>query len=68
MSKYTSNAEWPETITVGNIEGYNVSTDIHDSKEAAIAICKKLMREGFGGEGKIFPIRTWIDCSDEDYI
>ena len=59
MSKYTSNAEWPDTVRLGCTP--NVSTDTHDSKEFAEAVCRRLEREGFGGERKIFPIRVWVE-------
>jgi len=56
---YESWAKWPyPEVQLGNEE--NISTDEHPSKEHAEAIIKMLKRDGFGGEGKIFPIATGI--------
>lgn len=44
---------------VGNTA--NESTDTHDSKEAAEAVCRLLEQHGFGGEGKIFPVSTRVE-------
>jgi hypothetical protein len=54
-------AVWPETIRVGNAEGRNESSDDHDSPEAAYAVCRMLERDGFGGEGKVFPLSTRVE-------
>jgi len=59
MNKFSSNAEWPEEVNIGKIP--NVSTDEHRDKETANWICLQLQRHGFGGEGKIFPIKTWVE-------
>ena len=59
-SKYKSNAQWPE----GTLGGYNhdISDDSHSTKEEAHTVCMMLEKHGFAGEGKIFPIQTWV-CS-----
>jgi len=54
-------AVWPDTISVGNVEGRNESSDDHDSPEAAYAVCRMLERDGFGGEGKVFPVSTRVE-------
>ena len=59
---FRSCAEWPQ----GTMNGYNneVSTDDHygpDPHGMAVAVCAGLEREGFGGQGKIFPLKTWIE-------
>lgn len=54
-------AVWPDTISVGNVVGKNESSDEHDSPEAAHAVCWMLERDGFGGEGKVFPISTRVE-------
>ena len=53
---WKSNAEWPE------VPGLYVkfSDDKHDTEEQAEAVCKMLRERGFGGDGKIFPVRTWV--------
>jgi len=35
--------------------------DIHESKEAALAVCGMLMEQGLGGEGIHFPFETWVE-------
>lgn len=57
-------AVWPDTISVGNVEGKNESSDEHESPEAAFAVCKMLQRDGFGGEGKVFPLSTRVESID----
>jgi hypothetical protein len=54
-------AVWPDTIRVGNMEGRNESSDDHDSPEAAYAVCRMLERDGFGGDGKVFPVSTRVE-------
>ncbi len=57
---YKSCAEWPkETYT--NKYGNSISTDKHGSEEEAQSICRGLEREGFGGQGKVFPLKTWVE-------
>lgn len=59
--KYQSNALWAaaEALCVSPY-GDNISTDTHDTFEQAIGVCKGLERHGFGGDGKVFPLRTWV--------
>lgn len=58
--KYTSNAKWPRMDAyLGNAD---VTSDEHDTKEQAQAVCDILEREGFGGEGKMFPVKTWVEA------
>lgn len=54
--QWKSIAIWPDTIKVGNVVGKNESVDTHDTEERAIAVCTLLMRDGFGGEKKVFPL------------
>ena len=58
---WTSNAKWP----VHNRHSLEVSTDRHETKKQAEAVCASLKRDGLGGEGKVFPLMTWVDCSKE---
>lgn len=61
---YYSCARWPHpAIQLGCIA--NVSSDMHSTREAAQAVCDRLRREGFGGEGKDFPLETWVACSTD---
>jgi|SRR6185369_3870096 len=54
--EFISKAWWPETVNLGN--EFNSSTDKHPSFASALAVCKLLREQGFGGEGKIFPTNT----------
>lgn len=55
---WISYAEWaPEVFT--SQYGTHISTDDHQSEGAAKSVCQMLKKEGFGGMGKDFPIRTW---------
>jgi len=60
MSKWKSCAEWPEGVYTAP-DGSHVSKDTHDTREAAKAVCGLLTRQGFGGEGRHFPRRTWVE-------
>lgn len=50
--KYRSVAEWPHC---------GKTTDSHYSEESAEAVCRLLQREGYGGDRKIFPIKTYTE-------
>ena len=39
----------------------DLTTDLHDSKEQAVAVCDMLMRDGLGGEKIHFPFETWVE-------
>jgi len=51
MKRWQSNAEW-----LGEIR----TKDTHDSKEEADGVCRRLMRDGYGEDGDIFPLRVWV--------
>lgn len=57
--KHQSNALWPAGVC-SSMYGDNISTDTHPTIEHAQAVCEALEREGFGGERKHFPLRTWV--------
>jgi len=61
QKKITSNAQWPQDSTFGTIAD---SSDIHDTYIDACTACAKLEKDGFGGSGVVFPIRTWIDYAN----
>jgi hypothetical protein len=42
-------------------ENSETTSDEHDTREQAQAVCDMLEREGFGGEGKMFPVKTWVE-------
>jgi len=58
VKRYHSNAQWPDCVALGTSD--NSSTDSHYTKKEAESICKMLERDGFGGDGLIFPIKTWV--------
>ena len=64
MKKWTSNAQWPLDVYRG-MDGSGVTSDEHDSRESAQAICAALRSEGFGGERKQFPLRAWVEEKQE---
>lgn len=65
--RWKSIAVWPKgTITTIHEDDTkpdegDISTDTHLSYEAAQWVCRELNLSGFGGDGKIFPINTFIE-------
>ncbi len=57
--KWRSCAKWP--INVTTTFPNNVSKDTHDTKEQAEGVCSLLHKDGLGGNGKIFPLTTWVE-------
>lgn len=55
--RWRSCARWPE----GTVCGTDKTTDVHDTKEQAMGVCRLLKQNGFGGNGGVFPIRTWVE-------
>lgn len=62
--RWRSIAIWPDTIKVGNVIGKNESDDIHDSYDAAEAVCLLLEQHGFGGQRKVFPVATRVEPTE----
>jgi hypothetical protein len=60
MQKWISHAQWPLHVYSGDVFGTGISTDTHDSESEAVAVCRGLERDGFGGQRKEFPIATWV--------
>lgn len=54
--RWRSVAVWP----VGVVEG-DRSDDLHDTKEQASGVCALLKQNGFGGDGKVFPLQTYVE-------
>ena len=65
IKKFTSNALWPVKSRIFNEYGNNESKDYHYSKEVAQSVCDMLESHGCGGEGEIFPLKTWIGDNNE---
>ena len=59
---WQSKAYWPRGtgVSLGNSE--NASTDTHPTKAHAQAVADTLRSEGFGGEGKIYPLKIEVTC------
>ena len=56
--QFTSNAAWPLcTYSHDN----DVTTDGPQSMETACVICDMLSKDGWGGEGTIKPLVTWVE-------
>jgi hypothetical protein len=64
--KYKSIAEWGDFTT----------EDTHDTQDQAESVCRILERDGFGGQGKVFPKSTRVEpvdvvaivCTDQKLI
>ena len=56
---FQSNALWPKGVC-SSMYGDGISTDTHMTRAQAEAVCRALEREGFGGERKHFPLKTWV--------
>ena len=56
---WQSCAQWPTDVYSGT-DGNGMSTDKHVTKERAKAVCRILEKNGFGGAGKSYPIKTWV--------
>jgi len=60
MDKWISRAQWPLDVYLG-MDGTGISDDTHRTESEARAVCAGLERDGFGGQRKAFPIRTWVE-------
>lgn len=58
---WESYARW-DLSQVNVCSELNESTDSHQTKEEAEGVVKLLRREGFGGEGKFFPLEAGVRC------
>lgn len=54
---YKSIAIWPPGLVDDDR-----TEDNHPSRESAWGACCLLRRNGFGGDGKVFPIHTWTQA------
>ena len=55
--KYKSIALWPKHEGIYD----DRSEDTHDTEKQAQCVCRMLEKQGFGGDGVIFPIKTWVE-------
>jgi len=63
MKRWTSNAQWPKGSVIQS-RANDKTTDFHSTESQAVAVCRMLERDGLGGNGKVFPIRTWVLVED----
>jgi len=63
---WQSTAKWPyPNVDLGNTD--NTSTDKHATEEEALAVCRSLEENGFGGDGRVFPLETRVkEIKDDD--
>lgn len=62
MKRYKSCAQWPKGVFDSQ---NNYTEDEHEFHEQAYGVCHLLETKGAGGDGKEFPIKTWVDFTDE---
>lgn len=62
MKPWKSVAYWPDSIKCSN--EHNTSEDFHDTESQARGVCKLLRMHGYGGEGRVFPIKTEVVSSE----
>lgn len=62
FGRWQSVVEWPKGMALAQ------STDTHDTLEQAEAVIDIIKRDGMGGEGKIFPVRTWVKPVDDSRL
>lgn len=61
--QYKSLALWPEGTINGNED--NLSEDTHGSEFDARTVTNLLCRNGFGGDGEVFPVSAWVEPCEE---
>ena len=62
MKEWKSCAEWPAgALHLASDD--NTTRDGHDTEDAAQSVCRALERGGLGGDGVLFPVRTWVEHS-----
>ena len=57
------NHKWKSIVVWDPKLGFqdNETVDYHDTKEAAEAVCRMIQRQGLGGEGIHFPVKTRVE-------
>lgn len=57
--RFVSHAKWP--IGLHSQPGMvSITTDNHETRKEAEAVCRLLERKGYGGNETWFPERTWV--------
>ena len=68
MKQFLSKAQWPDGA-ICQRRANDITSDYHYTESAAEAVCRMLERDGLGGGGKIFPVKTWVEnCQNKDNI
>lgn len=60
--KWQSNVVWPNGSIYAINDDYTTS-DLHEKRSDAVAVCNMLTKDGLGGEGKIYPMRTSVEVT-----
>lgn len=59
--RFQSFAKWnPEEVPTGALDHHNETTDDHGTEAEAQGVADMLMRDGFGGERRVFPVETGV--------
>jgi hypothetical protein len=53
-------AKWPDGVGINLGNQFNTSEDTHGDVESAKAVCAMLEKNGFGGDGLVFPVWTQV--------
>ncbi len=60
---WKSFAQWPVgTLSIND----DISNDTHATRAQAEGVTRMLRQEGLGGEGRIFPVRVWVEGPPEE--
>ena len=63
MKRWRSCAQWDRSVR--GFYANNVTKDDHETYEQAFAVTLMLERQGLGGEGIHFPLKTWVEPIEE---
>lgn len=59
--RFQSFAKWnPEEVPAGALNRNNETTDDHDTEAQAQGVADMLLRDRFGGEGRVYPVETGV--------
>lgn len=59
-TQFKSVAKWPDGVGINLGNTHNISEDTHGDAASAQAACDMLVKNGFGGDGKVFPVWTQV--------
>jgi len=61
ITGWKSRAMWPADADLCPSDYRFITDDNHQTEKMARAVAYMLTKDGFGGDGKIFPLATWIE-------